>query len=338
MLMRSSATSPMATAPPESPRSEGDSVRVLVSGGLGFVGHAATTSLVELGHDPVVLTSRPGAAALVEGVPTVEADIRDRGALERVVGEVRPEGVCHLAALTRVRDSFERPGRYFDVNVGGTVALLEALASGAPVGVVFASTGAVYGSCEGRIGEDQRASPANPYASSKFAAEQLLAYEAGTGRVGVVTLRCFNVAGAVGRVGDSDTTRIIPKALAVAAGVADELVINGDGKAVREFTHVADVADAVVAALGAAEPGVARTFNVGSGVESAMLDVVRVVEKITGRDVPVRHVAAKPEPTVLMADSTRIRSELGWVPRRPGLERIVGDAWAAIDQDPPGVP
>jgi UDP-glucose 4-epimerase len=306
-------------------------VRVLVTGGLGFLGHAVTRRLVQAGHEVVVLSSRNGAISRVDGIRTVHSDIRDGETLARVVRQVEPEGVCHLAALTKVRDSFESPVTYFDVNVGGTVALVDALSTVSPVLVVFSSTGAVYGPCEGRIDEEQPAKPTNPYAASKLAAEELLAYQASTGDLGVVTLRCFNVAGAVDGVCDSDRTRIIPKAIAVAAGVADELQINGDGKAVREFTHVVDMADAVVRALAAAQPGSARTYNLGSGVKSTMLDVVQVVEATTGRSVPVRHLPPKPEPTVLMADSTRIRAELGWRPRHSELEEIVRDAWGTVD-------
>lgn len=304
-------------------------MRVLVTGGLGFVGHAVTRQLVGVGHEVVVLSSRPGARSRVDGVGMAYADIRDRSALSREVARVEPEAVCHLAALTRVRDSFEAPVTYFDVNVGGTVALLGALENLGPVPVVMVSTGAVYGACEGHVDEAQPTRPTNPYAASKLAAEELLSYQAGTGAVGAVTMRCFNVAGAVDGVGDPDRSRIIPKALAVAAGLADELVINGDGKAVREFTHVADVAAGVAAALGAARSGYASTYNAGSGTEATMLDVVEVVEAVTGRPVPVRHVQAKPEPAVVVANSSAIREQLGWIPEHTDLRQIVADAWAA---------
>jgi UDP-glucose 4-epimerase len=304
-------------------------LRVLVTGGLGFVGHAVTRCLADAGHAPVVLTSRPNGRSRVAGVPVLQADLRDRAALRRAVEEAGPEGVCHLAALTRVRDSFEAPLEYYDVNVGGTLNLLASLAGLPPVPVVFASTGAVYGFCEGNIGEDQPTQPANPYGASKHAAEDLLRYHAATGAMGVVTLRCFNIAGAVDRVGDADTTRIIPKAIAVAYGQAGVLGINGDGKAVRDFTHVADVADAMVLALAAAKPGTAATYNIGSGIEVTMLDVVHTLEGITGHQLPVEHHPPKPEPAVLFANSDRIRRDLCWHPRHASLEQMVRDAWDA---------
>jgi len=157
----------------------------------------------------------------------------------------------------------------------------------------------------------------------------VLRYHAATGAIGVVTLRCFNIAGAVDSVGDADTTRIIPKAIAVAAGQADVLGINGDGKAVREFTHVADVADAMVLGLAAASPGTAATYNIGSGIEVTLLDVVRTVESIAGHKFPVEHLPPKPEPAVLVADSDRIRRDLEWHPGQSSLDQIIRDAWDA---------
>jgi UDP-glucose 4-epimerase len=272
----------------------------------------------------------------VADVPVVQADIRDRVALRRVVSQVRPEGVCHLAALTRVRDSFEAPLDYYDVNVGGTLNLLASLAGQPAVPVVFASTGAVYGFCEGNISEDQPTRPANPYGASKQAAEDVLRHHAATGAIGVVTLRCFNIAGAVDHIGDPDTTRIIPMAIAVATGQAGVLGINGDGTTVREFTHVADVADAMILGLDAARPGTAATYNIGSGIEVTLVDVVRTVASITGHQLPVEHHPARPEPAVLLADSDRIRRDLGWHPRRSSLDQIIRDAWSAAVQSTAG--
>jgi UDP-glucose 4-epimerase len=302
-------------------------VRVLVTGGLGYLGHAVTRRLVDTGHQPIVVTSRADARSRVEGVPAFHADVRDREAVRGVVDDVQPEGVCHLAALTRVRDSFESPLKYYDVNVGGTINLLSALDNRPALPVVFASTGAVYGLCEGHIREDHPTLPTSPYGASKLAAEDLLRYHATAGSIGLVTLRCFNTGGAADGVGDTDTTRIIPKAIAVAAGLADHLGINGDGKAVREFTHVADVASALVTALEAAKPGAALTYNIGSGIESTMLDVVTAVEMTSGKPVAVEYLPPKPEPAVLVADSSRIREDLGWQPRQSTLDEIIRDAW-----------
>jgi UDP-glucose 4-epimerase len=308
-------------------------VRLLVTGALGFVGHAVVRQLLADGHEPIALSSRPDAQSQVTGVRTVHADIRDRSALSSVVDETAPEGACHLAALTNVRDSFTDPLGYYEVNVAGTLNLLRSLASRGVVPVVLASTGAVYGAGEGRITEDHPTKPTNPYGASKLAAEQLLTYHAETGAVGATILRCFNIAGAVEGVGDRDLTRIIPKALAVAAGEATHVHINGDGKAVREFTHVADVAQAIALALRSTHPGQPQTYNVGSGVPTTMLDVIEAVERVTDRPIAVEYGPPKPEPAVLMADSSRINRQLGWTPARITVEEIVRDGWAAIRDD-----
>lgn len=299
-----------------------------MTGGLGFLGHAVVRQLVGEGHLVTALTSRLDGTSHVPGVETAHADIRDRVALARVIAKAEPEGICHLAALTRLRDSFDNPLAFFDVNVGGTIALLDALQDGdRAVSIVFASTGAVYGPAEGRISEDAPTLPTNPYGASKLAAEELLRYHAQTGAIGSAILRCFNIAGAVDGAGDTDTTRMIPKALAVAAGKAKKLTINGDGLAVREFTHVLDVADAVTSALRATQPGSAEIYNVGSGFETTMLQTTKTVEHITQRELTIQHLPPKPEPRILMADSDRIRTKLGWRPVRSDLDEIVRSAW-----------
>lgn len=309
-------------------------MHVLVTGGLGFVGQAVTRDLLHHGHQVVALTRGAGDRPVPAGTQLVQADLADRAAVTAVVRDGRFDAVCHLAALTRVRDSFADPLGYFDVNVSGTLYLLQALAEAAP-GVtpprfVFGSSSAVYGPQDGLLREDSPTRPGNPYGASKLAAEQLLGYQAATGAVAAVTLRCFSVAGAVDGLGDGDTTRILPRALAVAAGVEPQVTINGDGSAVREFVHVADAAAAYRLALEAARPGEYRVFNVGSGRGVTVAEVVETVRRVTGRPVPVEHQPPKPEPQVLMADNARIREELGWQPERSDLEQIVRDGWNAL--------
>lgn len=307
-------------------------MRVLVTGGLGFLGNAVTHRLVAEHLQPFVLTSRPGRISRIVGVETVESDIRDRESLTRIVQRIQPDAVCHLAAVTRVRDSFIEPLRYFDINVGGTVVLLQAISSFA-LPVVFVSTGAVYGPCEGRISEEHPTLPTNPYGASKLAAEHLLTYHARAGRIGTTILRCFNISGAVNHVGDSDSTRIIPKALAVAAGREDYLSINGDGSAVREFSHVADVAAAVTAALKQTQIGESSVYNVGSGIECSMATIVKTVEAVTGRQIRTRNLPPKNEPAVLVSDSTRLRGALNWIPDHISIDSLIRDASKAQKAD-----
>jgi UDP-glucose 4-epimerase len=313
-------------------------VRVLVTGAGGFVGGAVAAHLARAGHEVTALVREraPAGELLRSGVATAWGDVLDRESLRRVAGAGGFEGVCHLAALTAVRASFREPERYLAVNLDGTANLLAALAecsrdTGVRPRIVFASTAAVYGEPGPLpVSEDHPERPTSPYGASKLAADQLLRRHAEEGAAGAVSLRCFNVAGAVGGHRDHDQSRLVPRAVSVAAGHADHLTVNGDGSAVREFVHVADLADAYRLALGAAEVGRHRVLNVGSGAGVRVREVVDAVERASGRCVPLVHRPPAPEPQALVADSSRIRAELGWRPERSDLPSIVADAWAAV--------
>jgi UDP-glucose 4-epimerase len=308
-------------------------MRVVVTGGFGFVGHAVTRNLVAAGHDVAILTHSGKSRPRPDDVTVLEvSDIRDRTGVRDALVSFQPDGVCHLAALAQVRTSWEKPLEYFDVNVGGTISLLDGLSALAkPTTVVFGSTGSVYGSgAEGKLSEDDPARPDTPYAASKYAAEQLLTYQAQAGAIGTTILRAFAIAGACDGVGDPDDTRILPKALRVAAGLAPHVTINGDGSAVREFTHVIDVAEAYRLALEATKPGESRLYNVGSGTAITMADLIRAVSERTGRDVPVQNQPPKPEPHALLAASDRIHDNLAWTASNSAIPTIVDDAWRAL--------
>ncbi|MFF2792144.1 NAD-dependent epimerase/dehydratase family protein [Streptomyces sp. NPDC058049] len=303
-----------------------------MTGAYGFVGNAVVRRLAEAGHDVVALTHRPAGAPLPE-LPVSQvarSDIRDKKALAAALDGI--EGVCHLAALTRVRESFDRPEEYQDVNAGGTVALLDALAAASPnltPRVILGSTAAVYGAPERQpISEDTAPAPSNPYGVSKLAADDALRVRAEAGEIEAVSLRCFNISGAVSGVGDADESRIIPKAVAVAAGRYPHLEMNGDGDAVRDFVHVDDLARAYVLALEATSAPY-RLYNVGATAAS-MREIVATVERVTGKPVPVVHRPPQPEPPRLVADISRITTDLGWKPERSSLEALVADAWSAV--------
>jgi UDP-glucose 4-epimerase len=311
-------------------------MRTLVTGAGGFVGRAVVRRLARDGHVVTALLHRaPATAAFPAGVTTAVADLRDRERIRDLAVGGRFEAVAHLAALKNVRDSLDHPLPYFDVNVGGTVSLLQALEDARPAGadwvrLVFASSHAVYGATDDDrpVSEDSAPLPINAYGASKLAAEHAIAHQASTGSLGAVSLRCFNVSGAVDGHGDPDLTRVIPGALAVAAGQAPVFPLNGDGSAVREFVHVADVAEAFRLALQSTRQGEHVALNVGSGVGISVREVLTVVERVTGRTVAVRVLPPKPEPRVVVADVTRVRQSLGWTPTRSAIDTIVGDAWA----------
>lgn len=310
-------------------------MRVLVTGAGGFVGRAVVHRLAEAGED-VTAVSHHTWLDHPTNVRSVVADVLDAAAITHAINESEPEGVCHLAALTRVRDSFQEPTRYFAVNVTGTIHVLQALGhladrTGWVPRLVFGSTAAVYGLVgEEPITEDAPALPTTPYGATKLAADEAIGFQAATGALAAVSLRCFNVAGATPQTLDNDLTRAIPKALAVAAGVEPHFVMNGDGSSVRDYLHVADLADAYAAALGAAKPGRHAIYNTGSGVPVSLRDVIDSAERVTGRRLTVRRNPPQNEPPALLADVSRIRHELGWEPRRSQLETIVSDAWEAV--------
>ncbi len=282
------------------------------------------------------MTRRPtGDAEPLDGVVRVQGDLLDPGALQRLADEHAPQAVIHLAALTRVRESFGQPIRYFQANVGGTANVLAAVTrvaerTGKAVPFVSASTAAVYRPLDRPLREDDPVAPSSPYAASKLAADQLVGFHCATGAIGAVTLRSFNVSGAESGAIDRDDTRLIPKALAVAAGRAGHVTVNGDGSTRREYLHVADAAAAYVAALDVARTGEQTIVNAGSGEAVTVSEVLEAVEGVTGRRVAVVHGPAQPEPAVLSSDLTRARAVLGWRPTRSSIDRVVGDAWRAL--------
>ncbi|MEV5829545.1 NAD-dependent epimerase/dehydratase family protein [Spirillospora sp. NPDC052242] len=297
-------------------------MRILVTGAGGYIGYAVARRLAEAGHEVDGLVRRD--ADLPRGVRPVAGDLL--GALP--AGPY--DGVCHLAALTRVRASFDDPLAYYETNVQGTLALLRAVGRGG-TRLVFGSTAAVYGVPPGGgpIPETAGTAPASPYGATKLAAEQMIRHHARTGAIGAVILRTFNVSGSVDGRPDPDLTRLIPKALAVAAGHAPHLEVNGDGLAVREYLHVDDLADAYVRAVEAVRPGEDRVYNVGTGAGAAVHEVVATVERVTGRPVRALRRPARPEPAELVCDAAAIRADLGWRASR-ALPEIVGDAWNAL--------
>lgn len=305
---------------------------ILVTGATGFVGFATVRRLLSAGHDVVAASRRsdavwePGGSAGT--VTLIHGDIRDLEFARRAVQSV--DAVVHLAALTRVRESFDRPEEYAAVNVSGTENLLHAITeAGRPMPFVHSSTAVVYGTPEQQpIREDFPTVPSNPYGATKLAADQAVQRAAEAGAVAGVSLRGFNICGATGRRGDDDLTRIIPKAIAVAAGRFPELAINGDGSAIRDFVHVADVAEAIALALEQAKHGHFATYNVGA-TPASVAQIIAAVEKVAGARLPVRHNPPAPEAPELRADTSRIRCELDWQPKHSSLEQIIEDAWAA---------
>jgi UDP-glucose 4-epimerase len=308
-------------------------MRVLVTGGSGFLGTAVTRRLALAGHDVVILRRSSSPMPQEDAGSTVVGDLREPATLRAAMAGV--QGVCHLAGLTHTRGGADLSREYDLVNRQGTAAVLTALtqearSTGSAVSLVFASTAQVYGwPTQVPMAEEHPAKPTSPYGMSKLAAERLITSYVAARMIGAVTLRAGNVAGAVSGRGDHDLTRIIPRVISVAAGYAPFVAINGDGTALRDYLHVDDFATACVLALLSCRPGEHRIYNVGSGIGTSVLEIINLAEQITGKSIPVVFRPAPAEPRSLVGNIQRIRAELCWEPESTTPARIIADAWSA---------
>jgi UDP-glucose 4-epimerase len=311
-------------------------MRVLVAGGAGYIGSVVTAALLAGGHEVTVLDdlSTGHADAVPSGATLADVSLHDSGA---VLAEVRPEAVLHFAAKSLVGASQQHPEDYWHTNVGGSLALLEAMRAADCRRIVFSSTAATYGEPDSvPIREDSRTRPTNTYGASKLAVDHMLTSYAVAHGFAAVSLRYFNVAGAAYGFGErhATETHIIPLALQVAAGQRESLTIYGDdyptpdGTCIRDYVHVGDLADAHLLALPAPEPGEHRIYNLGNGMGFSVQEVVDAVREVTGHPVPVEVGPRRAgDPAQLVASSDRIRADLGWTPEHTELTGIVRDAW-----------
>jgi UDP-glucose-4-epimerase GalE len=316
---------------------------LLVTGGAGYIGSHARIALEAAGHSAVVVDDlRAGHAFLAGDSPLERCDIGDAGALGRVFEAHGPfDGVLHFAAYLDVGESVRLPLRYYRNNTGGSATLIEtALAHGVRA-FVLSSTCAVYGAPERLpIDEDLPLAPINPYGASKMMVERMLADAERSDGLRWAALRYFNAAGAdpEGRAGECHAPEIhlIPSALEAAAGLRPGLELYGtdyptrDGTCIRDYIHVSDLADAhvrAVEALIAGDPIGPR--NLGTGRGQTNREVIAAVERVTGRELPVRVAARRPgDPPELVANPARANAQLDWHPRHSDLDTIVETAWA----------
>jgi UDP-glucose 4-epimerase len=316
-------------------------VKLLVTGGAGYVGSVLTNLLLADGHEVTVLDdlSKGYRAVVPAGVSFVDGRVHD------VVGDVLDasyDGVFHMAAFIEAGESVVKPEKYWENNLVGSLRLLDAMRVAGVRRLVFSSTANVYGDPdELPIPETAVTRPPNPYAGSKLAVDHALRDEAVAHGVAAVSLRYFNVAGAhrtadgtlIGERHDPES-HLIPIILQVAAGRREKLQLFGDdyptpdGTCVRDYIHVSDLAAAHLRALSTMEPGTHRIFNLGNGTGFSNRQVVDAVREVTGHPIPVEIAPRRPgDPAALVASSDKARAELGWTPARTRLTDIIADAW-----------
>jgi UDP-glucose 4-epimerase len=317
---------------------------VLVTGGAGYIGSHAALALIEAGHEVVVLDdlSSGHRDALAElPAALVEGDIGDAALLDRLLATWPIGAVLHFAAATVVPESVERPLKYYRNNTAGSLVLIERAAAHGVRAFVFSSTAAVYGNPERMpVAEDCPPAPISPYGRSKLMVEQILADAGAAHGLPHVILRYFNVAGADpdGRLGQrtEGATHLIKVACEVATGKRPALAVYGDdyptpdGTCLRDFIHVSDLAAAHVRALDhLLAGGSSVTLNCGYGHGSSVREVLRAVERVSGRRVATVRAPRRPgDPVAVIAETSRIRAVLDWQPRLDDLERIVAHALA----------
>ncbi|MGH2893925.1 MAG: UDP-glucose 4-epimerase GalE [Solirubrobacteraceae bacterium] len=322
-------------------------MKLLVTGGAGYIGSIVSRQLLAAGHEVVVFDSleRGHRAAVAPDARFVHADLRDAAAIADTVSEGF-DGVLHFAALALVGESVSQPERYYHANVVGTMNLLDAMRDSAVLRLVFSSTCAVYGQPdEVPISESAPPRPANAYGASKLAVDLMISDYCRAHGLGAVSLRYFNVAGASGETGEDHypETHLIPNILRTAQGRNPHVEVFGtdyptpDGTAIRDYIHIEDLSAAHLLALDGTIGGAHRIFNLGNGNGFSVRQVIDVARAVTGREIAVREGPRRPgDPPTLVAASQLIRDELGWEARKPELEQMIADAWDFAQARPEG--
>ena len=325
-------------------------MKVLVTGGAGYIGSQMVRQLIEGKHDVVVADSLENGhrAAVVPNVPMLVGKLGDAEFLQQVFSRGPFDAVIHFAGYISVKESTQDPAMYFRNNIANTVQLLDAMVKHDVKRLVFSSSAAVYGNpTKVPISENQSLQPINPYGWSKLMVEQMAPWFDQTWGLRAISLRYFNASGATldGRFGEDhpNESHIIPLALRAAlAGKPFQLFGTDyptrDGSCIRDYIHVIDLCDAHVLALDALMNGHATAaYNVGIGAGYSNREIADVARKVTGIDFQVQVSPRRPgDPAELVADSTRLRQEFGWQPRYPDLETIIGSAWAWHKSHPNG--
>jgi UDP-glucose 4-epimerase len=323
-------------------------VRILITGGAGYIGSVAVEQSLAAGHEVVVVDNlwRGHRAAIPDEVEFRECDLRDKEGIAAAVRQAKPDAIMHFAAATVVPESVEDPLLYFEVNTVGSHYLISAaIAAGVPR-FVFSSTAAAYGDVDAEVLTEQMpTNPISPYGRSRVMVEQVLQWHQQRYHLNVAIFRYFNVAGATGIRGEDHRpeTHLIPVALLAALGKRDGLTVFGadyptpDGTCIRDYVHVADLADAHVLAADWLTDNGWGLFNLGTTSGTSVQQVIHAVEGVTDRTLPVTIGPRREgDPARLIASAEKARTVLGWEPKRSTVEQMVGSAWDWMQHHPDG--
>ena len=324
-------------------------MKVMVTGGAGYIGSHAVRQLVRSGHEPVVFDSLiKGHAQAVGDAPLFDGNLRDKTSLGRFFAEHTVDAVMHFAAYSLVGESMQKPQLYYENNVCGSLNLFTAAMDAGVDTFIFSSTAAVYGQPDTvPITEDCRKEPINVYGRTKLIIENMLSDLSYSHGIRYKALRYFNAAGADadGDIGEDHTpeTHLIPIICEWVNGRRDTLSVFGDdypthdGTCVRDYVHVTDLADAHVLALGdLADGGKCDAYNLGSEKGFSVLEIIGAAEKAVGKSIDYEIAPRRPgDPATLIASSQKIRQALGWVPKR-GIDDMLSDAWRFHKHHPDG--
>lgn len=315
-------------------------MRILVTGGAGYVGSACLRALLAAGHEAVAYDNliQGHREAVPEG-RLIEGDIRNTDALAAAAKSISAEGVMHFAAATCVGESVDDPGYHYENNIGGTLSLLNAMRSAGVKRLLFSSTCATYGmNPKVPMNEESIQDPCSPYARTKLAVEWMIRDFAHAHGLGFTLLRYFNAAGADadGNFGEDHNpeNHLIPLVLQVPLGLRATIKVFGtdyptpDGTCIRDYVHTSDLASAHLLAIQATEVETREVFNIGTGTGYSVLEVIRAAEKVVGQPIPYEVVARRPgDPPALVANPEKLKSHLGWTPAYRSIEEVVATAW-----------
>jgi UDP-glucose 4-epimerase len=323
-------------------------MKVIVTGGAGYIGATTVQSLLDSGHEVIVYDNlaKGHREAVPDLVEFVQGDIADRDRLDRLFTQRRPEAVLHFAALIEAGESMKVPERYFRNNSASTLTLLESMLANGIQKFILSSTAALYGEPERiPIQEDDPLKPTNAYGESKLLVERMLAWFNRIHGLRYASLRYFNAAGSNGRTGElhQPESHLIPLILQAASGQRPAISIFGtdypteDGTCIRDYIHVSDLADAHVLALEALAANDKLIYNLGNGRGFSVRQVIEAARQVTGKDIKAIETGRRAgDPAVLVASSARIKKELKWNPSHADLEQIIASAWEWMQRHPHG--